>query len=302
MQNLEAYQNIELQKQLAKMQMINTFQNYLQKALSLSTAQQLILQQTGLGATNRSALLQPAYFDPTTIFGPSLSLLNNTVPQIEPRTLQQPTNLTLLPQTNLQQAINPHFNFQSKPIQLPQNIVQQQPQPSVQSTQMLELPPLPLKKKADPTDEFDDLNDFFQKKVSNASTKSSWSSPDEEFETGKKMTFEKEIYIKNPGLPTQKARKRTKVICGHPWKNHHAKGLCKNCYETYGKTRRPWKCEHQAHFAKGYCKKCYLKLRQKISVNEVLPLAVEELKNRVDKKLDSINMEVTNYNVKEEAV
>lgn len=223
MQNLDAYQAIELQKQLAKMQMINSFQGYIQKALSLSMAQQAILQPgmtypqfNGLCPNNRASLMQPAYFDPNTLFGPSLTMLNTNTPQIEPRMVNQSATMNISAQNDL-----PLFKFQTMPLQSPQV----KPQQPMQSTQLLELPPLPIKKKCEPADDgFEDLTDFFGKKASNASTKSSWSArEDDEFDTGKKITLEKEIYIKNPGLPTQKARKRTKVICGHPWKNHHAK-------------------------------------------------------------------------------
>lgn len=222
MQNLEAFQNIELQKQMAKAQMVRSFQGYLQQALSLSVAQQMILQQAGItqhpingiNGINRSNLLQPNYFDPAMLFGPSLGLLGVNSMQVENRL---PNNL--LPQNVLSQnrGLLPQ-------VQPPQPIIQQQIQQQPQMTQLLELPPLPLKK-FETAEDSEGLTDFFQKKVSNASTKSSMSMRDDEFETGKKIVLEKEIHIQNPGEPTQRARKRTKVICGHPWKSHHAKVL-----------------------------------------------------------------------------
>jgi len=250
----------------------------------------------GMGSNTRNPLLQPSYVDPNTIFGPSLALLNQSVPQIESRNFNQQVSHT----PNLNPAIG-GYSFQSLPVTCLPPISNQIP-PLTQNAQiippnnqLMELPPLPLKKKGDFCDA-NDLNDFFQKRVSNTSTACSEEDEmekmvlmmekkkkiekkenNENMETGKKkILYEKEIHIKNPGTAMQKARKRTKVICGHPWKNHHAKGLCKNCYETYGKTRRPWKCSHGAHFAKGYCKKCYLKLRQKVSVNEICPFGINE--------------------------
>mgnify|MGYP000856086923 FL=1 len=239
MQNLEAYQNLELQKQLAKIQIIGTFQGYLKKVLSLSGAQQMILQKAGINpaqfegitGNGRNPLLQPAYFDPSTIFGPSLVLLNNSASQIDTRSLNTPITNNILPPNNINQGMGmlSQFGFPGLPknnllmtnTTLSQQIQGGQSLPQANNN-LLELPPLPMKKKTEPSDS-DDLNDFFQKKVSNASTNYSFDMHDDEIDTGKKITLEKEIHIENPGQPTQKARKRTKVICGHPWKNHHAK-------------------------------------------------------------------------------
>ena len=240
MQNLEAYQNLELQKQLAKMQIIGTFQGYVKKVVSLSAAQQVILQKAGLtqpqfegiNANGRNPLLQPAYIDPNTLFGPSLAMLNNSTPQMDsrPLNLQMTNNIALQGNLNPGMGMMSQLHLQNLPVNhLPMNnlpamnstlpSISQNVQSLPQAGQLLELPPLPVKKKGECGDA-NDLTNFFEKRVSNASTNAG---DDDEIDTGKKIILEKEIHIKNPGLPTQKARKRTKVICGHPWKNHHAK-------------------------------------------------------------------------------
>lgn len=56
---------------------------------------------------------------------------------------------------------------------------------------------------------------------------------------------------------------KRQLVCPHPWRKHHAKGLCKQCYEKYGRTKKPTHCEHDVHFARGYCKKCYFKVFKK---------------------------------------
>jgi len=51
------------------------------------------------------------------------------------------------------------------------------------------------------------------------------------------------------------SRKRIKKVnnCGHPDKEHYAKGMCSNCYHKYGRTKKPWKCTHDKLYACGLC-------------------------------------------------
>lgn len=45
--------------------------------------------------------------------------------------------------------------------------------------------------------------------------------------------------------------------CGHPWREHYAKGFCGSCYLRYGRTKKPWNCNHDKLYALGLCQKCY---------------------------------------------
>lgn len=58
-------------------------------------------------------------------------------------------------------------------------------------------------------------------------------------------------------------QKQKQLACPHPWRKHHAKGLCKKCYEKFGRTKKPTNCEHEIHFARGYCRKCYFRTFKK---------------------------------------
>lgn len=230
MQNLEAYQNLELQKQLAKIQIISTFQSYLKKVVSLSMAQQVILQKAGINpsqfegmsAGSSNPLLQPTYVDPATIFGPSLALLNTSAAHSEARSMKQSAG-QMLSKTGLS-----HPRLSAKPQQChspPHGYMMKNPAPqnNAYANSMLELPPLQMKKKLEY--EEDELNDFFQKRVSNASTNYSVNLQEDEIDTGKKIRLDKEIQMESAAQAALKGRKRTKVICGHPWKTHHAKVL-----------------------------------------------------------------------------
>lgn len=67
------------------------------------------------------------------------------------------------------------------------------------------------------------------------------------------------------------AEKKKELACEHTWRKHHAKGLCKRCYEKYGRTKKPWNCEHQVHFARGLCRKCYFKSCKKVNLFLINP-------------------------------
>ena len=41
--------------------------------------------------------------------------------------------------------------------------------------------------------------------------------------------------------------------CGHPERDHYAKGMCSNCYHKYGRSKKPWKCGHDKLYACGLC-------------------------------------------------
>jgi len=46
--------------------------------------------------------------------------------------------------------------------------------------------------------------------------------------------------------------------CGHPEKEHYAKGMCSNCYHKYGRNKKPWNCPHEKLYANGMCQNCYI--------------------------------------------
>jgi hypothetical protein len=79
--------------------------------------------------------------------------------------------------------------------------------------------------------------------------------------------------------------------CGHPEKDHYAKGLCNNCYHKFGRNKKPWLCSHDRLYAGGMCQNCYVnnynrkrkeKLREEIK-EEDLPL---DLPRDQDEPLD----------------
>ena len=37
--------------------------------------------------------------------------------------------------------------------------------------------------------------------------------------------------------------------CGHPEKEHYAKGMCNNCYHRVGRNKAPWLCNHSKLYA-----------------------------------------------------
>lgn len=55
----------------------------------------------------------------------------------------------------------------------------------------------------------------------------------------------------------KKNSKPKELVCGHPWREHYAKGLCGSCYLRYGRTKKPWNCSHDKLYALGLCQKCY---------------------------------------------
>ncbi|CAD8143284.1 unnamed protein product [Paramecium octaurelia] len=68
------------------------------------------------------------------------------------------------------------------------------------------------------------------------------------------------------GLPNEKEipkainKKISKKIntCGHPDKEHYAKGMCNNCYHRVGRNKQPWLCSHKKLYACGLCQNCYI--------------------------------------------
>jgi len=55
-----------------------------------------------------------------------------------------------------------------------------------------------------------------------------------------------------------KRKKKRHNVCGHPEKEHYAKNLCYNCYHRRGRTKKPWKCNHERMYARGLCQNCYI--------------------------------------------
>ena len=49
------------------------------------------------------------------------------------------------------------------------------------------------------------------------------------------------------------------VNCKHSFKKHYAKGMCKGCYNQFGRDLVPTRCPHKDRkvFAKGQCSTCY---------------------------------------------
>jgi len=61
----------------------------------------------------------------------------------------------------------------------------------------------------------------------------------------------------NYGVSLQSRKIKKANTCGHSDKPHYAKNLCSNCYHKYGRTKKPWKCNHDKLYAHGYCQNCY---------------------------------------------
>lgn len=34
--------------------------------------------------------------------------------------------------------------------------------------------------------------------------------------------------------------------------------MCNNCYHKYGRTKKPWNCNHEKLYAGGMCQNCYI--------------------------------------------
>ncbi|CAD8054906.1 unnamed protein product [Paramecium sonneborni] len=61
-------------------------------------------------------------------------------------------------------------------------------------------------------------------------------------------------------IPKTTNKKISKKIntCGHPDKEHYAKGMCNNCYHRVGRNKQPWLCSHKKLYACGLCQNCYI--------------------------------------------
>ncbi|CAD8047647.1 unnamed protein product [Paramecium sonneborni] len=60
-----------------------------------------------------------------------------------------------------------------------------------------------------------------------------------------------------PKTINKKISKKTNT-CGHPDKEHYAKGMCNNCYHRLGRNKQPWLCSHKKLYACGLCQNCYI--------------------------------------------
>jgi len=61
------------------------------------------------------------------------------------------------------------------------------------------------------------------------------------------------------GSISAQSKKIKKVnVCGHPERAHYAKNLCNQCYHKHGRTKKPWKCNHEKLYAHGLCQNCYI--------------------------------------------
>lgn len=222
MQNLEAYQKLESEKQLAKIQITTAFLNYLKSTFSICMSQQSILQNAGInpshffgvGPNGRPNILQASYFDPATIFGPTLALFNSLVPQAGANGANPIQNTMIqnnqIPQNNSHSSLsignsNSQFSCQS-------------PSMNLQASNPFQNRIADSFPKVDSYDKDGLLDEFFDQRISGTSTKYSFSTRDDnEIDTGKKITLDRESEMEESGV------KKTKVTCGHPWKPHHAK-------------------------------------------------------------------------------
>jgi len=64
------------------------------------------------------------------------------------------------------------------------------------------------------------------------------------------------------------------INCPHKDLPYYAKGMCKNCYHSQGRSKKSSLCEHALErklYAKGLCKACYLKqyLKAKKPADEI---------------------------------
>mmetsp|Transcript_14006 Transcript_14006/g.16146 ORF Transcript_14006/g.16146 Transcript_14006/m.16146 type:complete len:104 (+) Transcript_14006:169-480(+) len=60
-----------------------------------------------------------------------------------------------------------------------------------------------------------------------------------------------------PVIKNQVSHIRRSNICGHPEREHYARGLCGSCYHRTGRDKKPWNCSHDRLYALGLCHKCY---------------------------------------------
>jgi len=60
------------------------------------------------------------------------------------------------------------------------------------------------------------------------------------------------------GLSAQSKKIKKSNICGHPERPHYAKNMCNQCYHKLGRTKKPWKCNHEKLYAHGLCQNCYI--------------------------------------------
>ena len=58
-------------------------------------------------------------------------------------------------------------------------------------------------------------------------------------------------------IKSKKISKKTNE-CGHPERAHYAKNMCNQCYHKHGRTKKPWKCNHEKLYAHGLCQNCYI--------------------------------------------
>lgn len=78
---------------------------------------------------------------------------------------------------------------------------------------------------------------------------------DESIEEGETYRNFNGVYI--PVLKNQVSHVRRTNICGHPERDHYARGLCGSCYHRTGRDKKPWNCSHDRLYALGLCHKCY---------------------------------------------
>jgi len=60
------------------------------------------------------------------------------------------------------------------------------------------------------------------------------------------------------GLSARSKKIKKTNTCGHPERSHYAKNMCNQCYHKHGRTKKPWKCNHEKLYAHGLCQNCYI--------------------------------------------
>jgi len=88
--------------------------------------------------------------------------------------------------------------------------------------------------------------------------------------------------------PKSKKIRKTNT-CGHPERAHYAKNMCNQCYHKHGRTKKPWKCNHEKLYAHGLCQNCYINAYNKKRSQKVKDEKAETPKSEnTESKLGSL--------------
>jgi len=85
---------------------------------------------------------------------------------------------------------------------------------------------------------------------------------EDKFSSGDENNLSTQDFAENGEVGERKGNNTKKIkreiLCEHTEESHYAKNLCLACYHKYGRSTKPWKCDHEVMYAKGLCKLCYL--------------------------------------------